>query len=62
VLDDPALVEEYRSRARERAKRYSWNAVTDQYEQLLLRACNASEPGWLPPELVDRPGQPATAA
>ncbi len=62
VLADPALVEEYRAKARERAKRYSWNAVTDQYEQLLRRAREASEPGWLPPELVDRPKAPTTAA
>jgi len=61
VLTDPALVAEYRARARERAKRYSWDAVTDQYEQLLRRACDASGPGSLPPELVDRPGAPATA-
>ena len=60
VLDDPGLVEAYRSRARERARRYSWDAVTDQYEQLLLRAVSASQPGSLPPELVDRPGEPAT--
>ncbi len=37
VLDDPALVEDYRARARERARRYSWDAVTDQYEALLER-------------------------
>ena len=60
VLGDPALVEEYRGRARERARRYSWDAVTDQYEQLLCRARDASGPGPLPPELVDRPGRPAT--
>ncbi len=60
VLGDPALVQEYRDRARERARRYSWDAVTDQYEQLLLRARDASKPGPLPPELVDRPGHPAT--
>ncbi len=59
VLGDPALVHEYRARARERARRYSWDAVTDQYEQLLLRARDASKPGPLPPELVDRPGHPA---
>jgi glycosyltransferase involved in cell wall biosynthesis len=35
LLGDPELVEAYRSRARERATRYSWDAVTDQYEQLL---------------------------
>ncbi len=62
VLDDPALVEEYRAKARERARRYSWDAVTDQYEQLLRRACEASGFGSLPPDLVDRPGQPASAS
>ncbi len=60
VLADPGLVEDYRGRARERARRYSWDAVTDQYEQLLRRACDAGGPGPLPPELVDRPGAPAT--
>jgi len=42
-----------RGRALERAKRYSWQAVTDEYEQLLRRACDAGGPGPLPPELVD---------
>jgi glycosyltransferase involved in cell wall biosynthesis len=53
VLADPALVEDYRERARERARRYSWEAVTDQYEQLLQRACDMRGPGVLPPELID---------
>src|SRR5205807_7287149 len=35
LLDDPDLVAEYRDRARERAKRYSWDAVADEYERLL---------------------------
>jgi glycosyltransferase involved in cell wall biosynthesis len=35
LLDDPALVEEYRRRAQERAAAvYSWEAITDQYEEL----------------------------
>jgi glycosyltransferase involved in cell wall biosynthesis len=65
VLADPELVASYRERAKERAKQYSWDAVTDQYEQLLLRACTASSHGPLPPELVDhdapgpRPMSPA---
>jgi glycosyltransferase involved in cell wall biosynthesis len=54
VLDDPALVEEYRSRARARARLFSWDAVTDQYEQLLESVCAARGPGSLPEELVDR--------
>jgi len=56
LFDDPALVETYRARARERARRYSWDAVTDQYEQLLSRVQRASGPGPLPRELVDPPG------
>jgi len=54
VLDDPDMVADYRVRARERAKRYSWDAVTDQYETLLREVCEASGPGALPDELVDR--------
>lgn len=54
LLADPALVEEYRGRALERARQYSWEAVTDQYEQLLTRVCEARGPGQLPAYLVDR--------
>jgi glycosyltransferase involved in cell wall biosynthesis len=61
ILAEPALVEEYRGRARERAKRYSWDAVTDEYEELLRRVREMRGPGLLPPELVDAPG-PAPAA
>jgi glycosyltransferase involved in cell wall biosynthesis len=53
LLADPALVEEYRSRALRRAQQYSWDAVTDQYEQLLTAVCEARGPGSLPPHLVD---------
>jgi glycosyltransferase involved in cell wall biosynthesis len=56
LFDDPELVADLRVRARERARRYSWEAVTDQYEQLLERVCAAHGPGPLPPELVDLPG------
>ena len=35
LLGDPAAVEKYRDRALERAKDYSWEAVTDRYEELL---------------------------
>ncbi|HEU4978076.1 MAG TPA: glycosyltransferase family 4 protein, partial [Solirubrobacteraceae bacterium] len=52
ILGEPELVEDYRGRARERARRYSWDAVTDQYERLLQDACAAGRPGWLPPHLV----------
>ena len=30
-----------RAGPRERARRYSWDAVTDQYEALLMRVCDA---------------------
>jgi glycosyltransferase involved in cell wall biosynthesis len=53
ILADPALVETYRERARERAKRYSWDAVTDQYEALLERVRASHGPGALPDELLD---------
>lgn len=35
LLGDPAVVEKYRDRALQRAKDYSWEAVTDRYEELL---------------------------
>ncbi|PZS10160.1 MAG: glycosyl transferase family 1 [Solirubrobacterales bacterium] len=54
LLDDPSLVAEYRARALRRAEQYSWEAVTDQYEQLLSKVCAALGPGWLPEDLVDR--------
>lgn len=53
LLDEPATVDEYRRRARERARRYSWESVTDAYEALLESVRAAHAPGWLPPELVD---------
>jgi len=53
LLDEPETVTEYRSRARERARRYSWEAVTDEYEELLRAVRAAQDPGRLPPELVD---------
>jgi glycosyltransferase involved in cell wall biosynthesis len=55
LFDEPAVVERYRARARERARRYSWDAVTDQYEALLERVRAANGPGALPPELIDGP-------
>jgi glycosyltransferase involved in cell wall biosynthesis len=55
LFDHPEIVEAYRARARERAKRYSWDAVTDQYERLLLAAVEAGGHGALPPHLVDEP-------
>jgi glycosyltransferase involved in cell wall biosynthesis len=43
LLAEPDTVEEYRSRALERAKMYSWDAVTDAYEQLLLEVCQRTD-------------------
>jgi glycosyltransferase involved in cell wall biosynthesis len=53
LLNDPKLVERYRARALRRAKRYSWDAVTDEYERLLLEVCEARRHGPLPASLVD---------
>jgi glycosyltransferase involved in cell wall biosynthesis len=53
LLDDAELVEEYRRRARERARRYSWDAVADQYEALLSSVWERSRPGHLPADLLD---------
>jgi len=53
LLDDPGLVEEYRRRALRRAQEYSWEAVTDQYEELLESVCAARRPGRLPDHLID---------
>ncbi|HEV2061890.1 MAG TPA: glycosyltransferase [Solirubrobacteraceae bacterium] len=55
LFDDPDLVAEFRRRARRRARRYSWDAVTDQYEALLKRVCDRHRHGALPPELIDAP-------
>ena len=55
LFDHPDLVAEFRRRARERAARYSWDAVTDQYEALLTQVVRSSRPGVLPSELCDRP-------
>jgi glycosyltransferase involved in cell wall biosynthesis len=61
-LDDPALVAEYRSRALERARLYSWEDVTDQYERLLVGACEMRGPGRLPEELIDSDAPPPVIA
>jgi glycosyltransferase involved in cell wall biosynthesis len=58
LFDAPEVVEEYRRRARERARRYSWDAVTDQYEALLSRVCAGQGHGALPRELIDAPAPP----
>ncbi len=54
LLDDPDLVADYRRRALRRAELYSWDAVTDQYEEMLTAVCAARGPGSLPDHLVDR--------
>jgi glycosyltransferase involved in cell wall biosynthesis len=54
LLADPELVAEYRLLALERARRYSWEEVTDQYEALLTAVCQARGPGALPPSMLDR--------
>jgi glycosyltransferase involved in cell wall biosynthesis len=53
LLDDPSLVENYRVRARERARRFSWDAVADQYERLLTAVYQARRPGSLPAAVVE---------
>ncbi len=54
VLADPGLVQEYRQRALERARGYSWEAVTDRYEELLQDVLTARRHGPLPESLIDR--------
>jgi hypothetical protein len=67
ILAEPELVETYRGRARERARRYSWDAVSDEYERLLTTVVAMAGPGSLPPELLDgealsAPGTPQPAS
>jgi glycosyltransferase involved in cell wall biosynthesis len=52
LLDEPETVDAYRAKARERARRYSWDAVTDEYEKLLETVRDAHRPGRLPPEVL----------
>jgi glycosyltransferase involved in cell wall biosynthesis len=54
LLDDEQLVAGYRQRALARAQRYSWDAVTDQYEQLLTAVYAAGRSGHLPSSLLAR--------
>jgi glycosyltransferase involved in cell wall biosynthesis len=53
LLAGPEVVAEYRGRALERAKEYSWEAVTDKYERLLMAACAARGHGPLPEFVLD---------
>jgi len=61
LMNDPAVVERYRARAQRRAERYSWDAVTDEYERLLVEACEARGHGPLPASMVDG-GEPIEVA
>jgi glycosyltransferase involved in cell wall biosynthesis len=57
MLDDPELVGMYRERALRRAELYSWDAVTDQYEQMLQAVL--AQRGTEPPEPArDGPAEP----
>jgi glycosyltransferase involved in cell wall biosynthesis len=40
LLQEPETVEDYRRRALERARLYSWDAVASAYEQMLLEVCD----------------------
>jgi glycosyltransferase involved in cell wall biosynthesis len=53
LLDDDALVAEYRERARRRAAEFSWEVVADQYERLLTDVYEAARPGTLPDSLLE---------
>jgi glycosyltransferase involved in cell wall biosynthesis len=54
LLEHPEVVNDYRARALRRSELYSWESVTDQYEQMLRGVCRARGPGLLPEHLVDR--------
>ncbi|HET9102340.1 MAG TPA: glycosyltransferase [Solirubrobacteraceae bacterium] len=58
LLADPALVAEYRCRARERARSFSWDAVTGRYEELLGSLLAASRPGPLPASVLEPEPEP----
>jgi glycosyltransferase involved in cell wall biosynthesis len=53
LLDEPRLVADYRTRALARARGYSWDAVAEQYERLLMAVYEAHRPGRLPGSLLD---------
>ncbi|MEA2299266.1 MAG: hypothetical protein QOF77_2202 [Solirubrobacteraceae bacterium] len=61
-FDEPDLVADYRVRALERAKLYTWESVTDQYERLLESVCAMRRHGALPAELLDRDAPPPVLA
>ncbi len=53
LLADPELVERYRGQALVRARSYSWELITNQYERMLSEVCAASGHGPLPQALLD---------
>jgi glycosyltransferase involved in cell wall biosynthesis len=53
LLSDPRLVDGYRARAIRRAKGFSWETITDEYERMLEEVCAARRHGPLPSELLD---------
>jgi glycosyltransferase involved in cell wall biosynthesis len=60
LLDDDQLVATYRRRALERVEHYSWEAVTDRYEEMLNEIREHQQPGALPTSLLDLEPVPAT--
>ena len=53
LLDEPETVAEYRERALDRARLYSWDAVASAYEQLLMAVCDGTGHGPLPLERLE---------
>jgi glycosyltransferase involved in cell wall biosynthesis len=53
LLDDAALVDDHRARARRRAELYSWDAVATAYEHLLLEVGGSGGAGPLPLDRVE---------
>jgi glycosyltransferase involved in cell wall biosynthesis len=53
LVKDERLVERYRGLALRRAREYSWETITDQYERLLHEVCVGCGHGPLPRALVD---------
>jgi glycosyltransferase involved in cell wall biosynthesis len=61
LLDAPELVSSFRARALRRAEEYSWDAITDQYEQTLTDVCEANRHGPLSRSMVDLDHVPVPA-
>jgi glycosyltransferase involved in cell wall biosynthesis len=62
LLNEPQTVEGYRTRAVERAERYSWDSVAMAYEQLLLDVSGSTGPGPLPLDRLEELERATTAA